>query len=300
MSKPRVLYISGWTRSGSTLVGNVLGELPEVLHVGEMHYLWRNGLLGVGTNSQCGCGCSVRACSLWTQVLSDGVVGADPRAITALQEATVRTRHTARRILENRTGTTSSAAQALGDRLVAAYTRLAKNGGDRLIIDGSKYPAEAAVLLGRHDLDIRVLHIVRDPRATALSYAKAKQYIDPMRPFTSSRYWSAFNLASEMLGQRYPHRYLRIRHEDICANPRDEITRIMRFAGLQDDSPVDANNQVTLGVNHTVTGNPDRLARGTVFIRQDQRWVTDLDLSARAGATIPAIPLMARYGYKVA
>ena len=54
MAEPRILYITGWLRSGSTVLGNVLGELPGVLHVGELHYLWRNGILGAGSNGPAG------------------------------------------------------------------------------------------------------------------------------------------------------------------------------------------------------------------------------------------------------
>ena len=31
-----VLYITGWCRSGSTVLGNVLAEVPGVVHVGEL------------------------------------------------------------------------------------------------------------------------------------------------------------------------------------------------------------------------------------------------------------------------
>lgn len=298
--KPRVLYITGWTRSGSTLVGNVLGELPGVLHVGELHYLWQNGLLGAGTNSHCGCGAQVTECGLWSQVLQDGIVAADPHAVIDLQQRLARTRHTARRVLDHRTKTPSPAAEELADRMAAAYQRLARLGGERLIVDGSKYPAEAALLLGRDDLDVRVLHMVRDPRATAHSYQSAKAYIDPMSPAASSGYWTAFNLASELVGRQAGERYLRVRHEDFCADPRQEITRIIRFAQLDDPSPISADKRVTLGINHTVTGNPDRLTHGEVTIRMDQRWLTALPARARRIATLPAAPLMPRYGYTAA
>lgn len=46
---PTVLYISGWCRNGSTLIGNLLNEIEGYFHTGELHYLWRNAL-GAGTN----------------------------------------------------------------------------------------------------------------------------------------------------------------------------------------------------------------------------------------------------------
>ena len=121
-----------------------------------------------------------------------------------------------------------------------------------------------------------------------------------MSPAASSGYWTAFNLASELVGRQAGERYLRVRHEDFCADPRQEITRIIRFAQLDDPSPISADKRVTLGINHTVTGNPDRLTHGEVTIRMDQRWLTALPARARRIATLPAAPLMPRYGYTAA
>lgn len=302
MSKPRVLYITGWMRSGSTLLGNVLGELPGVEHVGELHYLWRNGVLSLGTNSTCGCGRDLTTCDLWSSILeADGT--ADPhaaRAMMAQQRALLRTRHTRRRLTEalGRTRRAPEVDATVG-RTVEIYRRLAERGAGRLIVDSSKYPAEAAALLGRPELDVHVLHMVRDPRATALSYANAKDYIDPMGPARSSGYWTAFNLASELIGRAAPDRYLRVRHEDLCRSPREVLAGVLRFAGLDDEPPVDESGRVSLGENHTVTGNPDRLSRGETRIRPDERWRTRLPAAGKAAATATASPMLARYGYRL-
>lgn len=298
---PRVLYITGWMRSGSTLLGNILNELPEVRHVGELHYLWRNGVLGRGSNSTCGCGTSLRACPLWSGVLedTDGTgLEATARRTAMRQHALLRTRHVRTRLAEAR-GQVPAApgVDELLDRTARIHRRLVDDGAGRLIVDGSKYPAEAAALLGRRDLDVRVLHIVRDPRATALSYRRAKQYIDPMSPARSSGYWNAFNLASELVGATAGGRYLRVRHEDLCARPADVLADVLRFAGLDDEPPVDARGRVRLGGNHTVTGNPDRLRQGITEIRPDERWRTELAPRDLAGVTALTAPLLRRYGY---
>ncbi|MFI1831244.1 sulfotransferase [Streptomyces sp. NPDC020412] len=303
---PRVLYITGWMRSGSTLLGNLLNELPGVRHVGELHYLWRNGVLGTGTNSTCGCGAAVRDCPLWSDVLAAFAAttpeAAAPEAIarhlTMRQRALLRTRHTRTRLAEA-LGTAAPApgVEELTGHTARIYRLLAERGADRLIVDGSKYPAEAAALLGRTDLDVRVLHIVRDPRATALSYRRGKEYIDPMSPARSTGYWTAFNLASELIGEAAAGRYLRIRHEDLSRAPGRTVTEVLGFAGLDDDSPVDDSGTVELGVNHTVTGNPDRLRRGTTTIRPDERWRTELGARDLVAATGIAAPLLARYRY---
>jgi hypothetical protein len=38
-----VLYVTGRCRSGSTVLGNVLAEMPGVFHAGELRFLWQTG-----------------------------------------------------------------------------------------------------------------------------------------------------------------------------------------------------------------------------------------------------------------
>ncbi|MFI8308377.1 sulfotransferase [Streptomyces sp. NPDC085927] len=298
---PRVLYITGWMRSGSTLLGNILQELPGVQHVGELHYLWQNGVLRTGTNSSCGCGLSLTDCPLWSRVLRDLDVTdmeATARRTAMLQRALLRTRHTPARLAETRgTAWPAPGVTELLDRTVEIYRLLGGRGSERLTVDSSKCPAEAAALLGRSDLDVRILHIVRDPRATALSYRRAKEYIDPMSPARSSAYWTAFNAASALMEKAAVGRFLRVRHEDLCSRPRETVSEVMRFAGLDDDPPVDGSGKVVLGGNHTVTGNPDRLQHGPTLVRPDERWRTQLSARDIAAATTAAAPLLALYGY---
>jgi hypothetical protein len=287
-------------RSGSTMLGNVLGELPGVLHVGELHYLWHNGVLGAGTNSLCGCGSDLVDCELWSAALGGGrdtAVRVDATRTVALQRTLLRTRHTRARLAEVRGAPRAADLDEVVGQTAGVYRLLAERGGERLVIDGSKYPAEAATLLGRTDLDVRVLHIVRDPRPTAYSYRRAKEYIDPMSPARSSAYWTAFNLASEAVGRVAGDRYLRVRHEDLCARPYETVEQVMRFAGLTGPAPVDRAGRVRLNPNHTVTGNPDRLVSGEKTIRADERWRTGLTPGETLAATLPALPLLARYGY---
>ncbi len=66
----KVLYILGAGRSGSTLLSNILGQLDGFQSVGELFYLWENGLLKGGL---CGCGEPVLQCPFWSEVLSQSL-----------------------------------------------------------------------------------------------------------------------------------------------------------------------------------------------------------------------------------
>src|SRR4051812_41441772 len=71
---PKVLFVTGSFRSGSTVLGNVLGELDGYVSVGEVLSLWRNGLGG----GRCGCGELVEDCEFWTEVRRAGFGDREP------------------------------------------------------------------------------------------------------------------------------------------------------------------------------------------------------------------------------
>jgi hypothetical protein len=298
----RVLYITGWCRSGSTLLGNLLNESHGVVHVGELHYLWANGVLGTGTNSWCGCGHSIRGCPLWSGVLSQ--FGGNPRRLAAemadAQQRLLRTRHTGARLAEAAgASATPREVTVVLNRMVALYRAIARRCDAEVIVDSSKYPAEAAALCGRSDLDTRILHLVRDPRATAHSWRRAKEYIPPMSVWRSGFYWTAFNLASDRIGVSFPDRYLRLTYEEFTERPRQAVARVMALAGLDGPVPVAADGSAVLGVNHTVTGNPDRLRQGPVRVVPDGAWTRELPRPYAALATVLAAPALRRYGYRI-
>ncbi|MDX8149252.1 sulfotransferase [Lentzea sp. BCCO 10_0061] len=289
----RVLYLTGMMRCGSTMIGNVLGEIPGALHVGELHYLWRNGVLDQGTNSSCGCGSPLAECPLWSSALDDGRLA---KAVEAVQATRLRARHTPRRLAES-IGPVSAPPDV---RWVTGVTAdVYRATGAEVVVDGSKYPAEAAALLGRDDLDVRVLHVVRDARATTHSYRKDKSYVERMSAARSTGYWTAVNAASDLLALAGRDRYLRVRHEDFSARPAEVVDQIMAFVGISGPNPVAADGTVELGVNHTVTGNPDRFHRGRVLIRDNARWRTELDWKPKALTTAASAPQLLRYGYPV-
>lgn len=71
--RARVLLISGYSRSGSTLLARILGEMDGLTAPDELRYLWRRGLF---EDRLCDCGQPFNSCSFWQQVLSwPGLLG---------------------------------------------------------------------------------------------------------------------------------------------------------------------------------------------------------------------------------
>jgi Sulfotransferase family len=298
-SNIKVLYITGWCRNGSTIIGNVLNEVKGFFHTGELGFLWKNAH-GNGSNTFCGCGEALVRCSVWSKVLQEEAPPGQTPASHALevvkrQTKSIRTRHTWRILKE------ASHAEDLREYaaiMARTYRAIADATGSHTIVDSGKLPSEAALLPHVEGITPYYLYLVRDPRAAAHSWTKTKQYVVPMSNFRSTTYWVGFNLASEAVIKRYPERSLFLRYEDFIAEPAAAIGRLLELVGAEGAVNPVRGRTVDLGKNHTVTGNPDRFRSGPTLLRpEDDAWKKELPGRARLLTQALSWPLMARYGY---
>jgi hypothetical protein len=296
----KIIYINGWLRSGSTILGNVLNEIPGFCHVGELHFLWKNAA-GRGSNRLCGCGQALTDCPLWSAVLALGALPgvsaqAQAGAVVRRQRAVVRTRHTWRVL---RRGLWCDEIREHAALMTATYHGIAEQTGARVIVDSAKIPAEAALLPHLAGVTPYYVHLVRDPRAVAQSYRQAKQYVHPMSAGRSTAYWHGFNRACEALTRRYPARSVFLRYEEFVADPPGTIGALLRLCGADAAANPMRDRLVELHHNHTVTGNPDRFRAGVTRIRDaDDSWSGGLPRPARLAAETLSWPLFRRYGYR--
>ena len=70
--------------------------------------------------------------------------------------------------------------------LIPLYEAIAEVARARVVVDSSKLPTYAMLLDGIEGVDVRVAHLVRDPRAAAFSWQRKKEQPDRRRPATWS------------------------------------------------------------------------------------------------------------------
>jgi sulfotransferase family protein len=299
-SRLKILCITGWCRNGSTIMGNILNEIPGFFHVGELHYLWKNAA-GKGSNTLCGCSMALTQCPVWSEILPLGRpagVSAETYADAVIhrQQAYVRTRHTWRVLAR---GLHCDEIREHAALMTRTYHAIAERMEARVIVDTTKIPGEAALLPHLEGMAPYYVHLVRDPRAVAESWRLPKQYAYAMSSSRSTAYWLGFNLASRAITRRYPERSLFLRYEDFIADPARTIAVLLRLCGTDPTANPMRGRTIDLHTNHTVTGNPDRFRTGATVVRdRDNSWRTGL--SRRAKLTVAALswPLFRRYGYR--
>jgi hypothetical protein len=301
-----VLYVGGTGRSGSTVLANLLGEVSGYVSVGELRYLWERGLQ---EDRLCGCGLRFSACPFWQQVLDTAFPDhrPDAAAMARRQLAATRLRALPKVIAGPGRGSGSGVDGDLADALGRVYAAVAAVSGARVVVDSSKLPSYAALLDGLAGVDVRVLHLVRDPRAAAFSWRRTKVqpdrrtfgYMERRGAAKSVALWVAWNAALEALWRRNPERYLRLSYEDVMAQPQVALERVVDFVGLGGDAtaPFVDPHTARFSGSHTVAGNPSRLRNGAVPLRLDSEWRSSMPARDRILVAVAAAPLMSRYGY---
>jgi hypothetical protein len=299
----RVLYLGGLGRSGTTLVERLLDELPSVCALGEVVHLWQRDILD---DERCGCGAHFSACTFWKRVgerAFNGWTNVDVARVHALRDAVERTRHIPR----------LAAAQQAPDEVreyagyyARVYAAAAEVSGARVVVDSSKHSALAHVLRWADDIDLRVVHVVRDARGVAYSWTKSvarpeTDGTDEMTRYSPGRsalLWNAHNAAFGLLARRVAVK--RIRYEQFLDDPRVALRELSAYAGIPvQESDLDflGTGHADLKVGHSAAGNPMRFTVGRLPLRRDDAWVRALPSGQRRLVGAVCAPLLRAYGY---
>jgi hypothetical protein len=300
----KVLYIAGNGRSGSTLLDSILGELPGFFAVGEVRQIWDEGMV---ENRLCGCGVPVLQCDVWREVLSHLATqnSFDGQRIAGLREQLAQTKRLAR-ILTAPGQYHRRAVPGLEEFLNATdklYQSIQHVTKCDVIVDSSKWPTYAFLLSLLQDVDLYVLHFVRDPRACAFSWTRGKELepgrpMDIQTPFYSTAYWVVWNPVIRHLWRRQGARYSFVRYEDFIANPRLTIENIVKFVGSDvKELPFLDDRTVTTARTHAISGNPTKFVKGPVRLKLDDEWKRRMPVGQRALVTAMTWPFLWRYGY---
>jgi hypothetical protein len=306
VTSTRVIYLIGTTRCGSTLLGSLLDQAPGVVHVGEVARIWQEGLV---QNHRCGCGVPLRDCPFWYAVLDRAFGGrdaVDPQRMIALVMQSARTRHAMKLATARGRAEMRAATAEYSDAMARLYAAIAAEAGERIVLDSSKTPLLAWVVSERPDIDLRVLHVTRDPRAVAYSWRRKK--FDPAKgkdmhregPIKTSLAWLAWNgLAASIWERGDQSRYLHLRYEDLTADPHAALNRIFGWLGEETraDAVIDPERRFASRPAHTVAGNPMRFAKGATRIKADTEWQAGSSRWDRLLVAGVTWPLLGKYHY---
>lgn len=305
----RVLFVAGMPRSGSTLFDLMAGQLPGHCDVGELFYMWQAGPL---RNQLCACGQPFDTCPFWTQVGKTAFGGwheVDVAELLALQSrvdttARLPLAYAGSRLLNHHGG-----VRRYIELTTTLYRAISEVSGAEVVVDSTKRPSTAHLLAGAAGIDLRIAHIVRDPRGVVNSWRRevalpdrveVRNRLKRRRQSQITRRWVTVNLMIEQLGARgVPLQ--RVRYEDLVADPVAAMASVLALWGRpvpRDGFRFLTDEGLLTGKSHAVAGGRVRLRTGAVPLRLDEGWRRELPAWRQRLTTIATWPLMRRYGYR--
>lgn len=305
-----VLYIGGYGRSGSTVLGQVLGQISGFVNVGEAWQVWHRGLR---ENEHCGCGQPFYSCEFWGAVGDEAFGGwdnVDVDRMVSFRPYLKSKRYAPHYVLAAKTGIRTRRMNTLLHEcdpvLERLYRAIQRVSGAEVIVDSSKRWTYAVLLSLLPFTDLRVVHLVRDSRAVAYSWARTKESpavvggrpMPRMSPVQASHNWNFRNYSYGFLPGFT--RLSRLRYEDFVRDPALYLAETLTRDGFDDEAgslPLVRGREISLSVDHTVSGNPGRFRTGSVELRPDEEWKVKMRGADRNVVTALTAPLLLKYGY---
>lgn len=308
--KLRIVFVVCPSYHGATLLALLLNNHSQVTALGDT-------LPHRGAEHVCACGELVDQCSFWEAVsrgLDTSRFAGSPLLLPILPWPLTRRQLEGSALNLSRSGRINRAAGRVAGRVVdwgapaawrlrpevvehfaelyRSFYRLVLDAhGTSLFVDGSKSWRRTAVLTRalQPEADIKVVHLVRDPRGFALSSRSHSG-----APLQESGWlWADLHRRLESLRGLAP--YCSMRYEDLCSDPAAELRRLFDFLQVAPEPVVTAPKYPQK--HHLIGNNMLRSFDGEVKL--DTRWRTELTGTEQRTVLHSAGEFARRMGYEV-
>jgi hypothetical protein len=224
--RPKVIYIMGAGRSGSTILGVTLGNCENVFFAGEVDkWLLRSGKPTQNDSER----------TRFWEAVGERVEDPEPLFGSA-----------AHHNLERSSSLFRVRARSVRRRMRGGYRRLAEElyraiavtAGVTHVIDSSHYPLRAHELQALEGIDLHLVLLVRDPRSVLASFAREDVTEPRFNALKTNAYLWLTNLLSVWVFLKHPpDRRLLLRHEDFLADPEGVLGSVLEHVGSPSPIP---------------------------------------------------------------
>jgi len=274
------VFLTSQSYSGSTLLAFLLGAHPEIATVGEMV-----GLLPRANSDEflCSCGQKIKECEFWHAIASVMETKGFQFEVANFNTRFELGSHPLIRRL--RAGSLrSNTLEAIRDAIFWAWpgqtyqlSKIAARNkalaeavldvtGKRVFLDTSKNHMRIKYLLRYSDLDMLVIHLVRDVRGVVTSYLSHHRGATAQRAAQS---WVNRNRNIQRQLRAVPdNKQIRVRYEDLCQNTQDTLECLYRFCEVEPGVVVTDFRSVP----HHIVGNTRMRLSSASEIKFDERW----------------------------
>lgn len=276
MKKISITFIIGYPRSGTTLLGNVLGSIKNSVHVGEVSRVWKRNIKTVFPPRKCGCGQEVEECEMWSVILNDTYQKFEAEFGEELSNDLLADWRD--KIIYGKT-ISDNDFEKYSYFTKCLYTNIVEYFNVTQIIDSSKDLLYADLLESLGIFDITYIHLVRELPGVILS--RQKKLKSPRVDGTvklNYKYVASDSfrwLRNYFQVNNYLHgkNSLKIDYSKFAKDPlqilnENNITGIDKV--FNDEHSFKSKNL------HTIMGNRNRYVKGDIIISKDNKWQTQL------------------------
>jgi len=238
----KVIYIAGLGHSGSTILDMLLSTARRAVGLGQVWTVVRE-TRPITCARFCSCGAPAPKCDFWGPVIDE------------LHKSTAPSYpgHRYRLVL---------------DRVDEMY------GAETSVIDSSKQVANLSFLLDQNNVDLRVLHNIKDVRAftiSALDNEIRKQRRPGIPEWFFYQWYRGNRMIERQVTQLLSHPPLRIMYEALCFATDDIARQVADHLG---GDYIDSGAALNGGNTHIISGNRARLPGSATATKlsYDHRW----------------------------
>lgn len=278
-TRPVFVGIETSSYSGATLLAFLLNAHPQIASVGEM-----DGLIPSEDpeSYNCSCGHRIRACEFWQAVTREMIrCGfefdvadfdnafrlAGPRWMQRLRVGSLgsATLDSIRDLVFQTLPGERSQFTALAARNMAFVETVLRLTGKSVFADTSKDHLRARALRMFSPYDVRVIHLVRDPRGVVASRLRRGVRIGVRE---AARQWVRLHTRLQnSFATPAPDKYIRVRYELLCQDLPSVLRELYAFCGTDPGFRI----QDLPSTSHHIVGNAMRLDNLSE-IKLDERW----------------------------
>lgn len=303
-----LVYILSNGRSGTTLLDLLLGAHPNIWTLGEAHILpWELK----NRRTPCGCGVPIEEDDFWAPLLPE-----IPLETTGYHVGYFRNRQQVGKVVRwehlfdlVRGRVSSRWTEAVREyaKRNERYFRVVREAAeDRMgqevewLVDNSKDPYRLFWLQQSGRFDIRVIHLVKDPRAFVYSMVRREMPGVTKRVIRFTGRWIIENaIMRRLMGVGFPEDATRtLAYEQLAAAPEETLKNLGAWLGLDYDP--DLVHTFRDYENHAVSGNMMRWRERDDAIRLDQRWKRNFPLAYTRFISATTWPFLGYCGYREA
>ncbi len=285
--KIKLIYLMGMGRSGGTLVGKILGQIEDTTFVGEIRHLIDRGFK---ENWECSCGDKFKDCKHWRKIFIQTFLNNEKVKLSdfiRIQESFDRTTMIIKTFwilikikIFKHNNKELNIYKNLNSKL---YHNISESFKTNNIIESSRYPGRALMLNRCDDIDLFIIHLVRDPRGVINSQLKKQQERTGKKSKIALRNILTWNITLfigyiiQLIFKKSNITFLC--YENFIKRPHESLQRILNEANLSTKKlpEFSSENAIHIKPVHVFSGNENRYLSGEIIIKHDIKWKKELN-----------------------